>query len=95
MVNLVLKCLSLKGKKCLNMREVFMELERICFIFEDFKVYIYIDEEDEEEEEEEEVRNMINKGDDFWSVGVIVLVFGIDVLFFFLDIELFFFCLIW
>lgn len=78
MANLALKCLSSKGKKRPNMREVFTELERICSTPEDSKVHIHIDEEDEEEEEEEEVRNMINKGDDSWSVGVTAPAFGID-----------------
>ncbi|KAF2540796.1 hypothetical protein F2Q68_00029133 [Brassica cretica] len=73
--NLALKCLSWKGKKRPNMREVFMELERICTSPEDEE--IHIDEEDEEDESEEaEVRNMINKGDS-WRVGVTAPAFSI------------------
>ncbi|KAG2244974.1 hypothetical protein Bca52824_093160 [Brassica carinata] len=75
--NLAVKCLSSKGKKRPNMREVFMELERICTSPEDSQVQqILIDEEDDEEEEEE-VRNIINKGDS-WSVGVTAPAFSID-----------------
>ncbi|KAF8110824.1 hypothetical protein N665_0078s0018 [Sinapis alba] len=61
--NVAWKCLSWKGKKRPNMREVFMELERICTSPEDSQVQqIHFD-------EEEEVWNMINKGDS-WSIGV-------------------------
>ena len=76
--HLALKCLSSKGKKRPNMREVFMELERICSSPEDSQVVqIQNDEEDGEEEEEEEVRNMINKGDSL-SVGVTAPAFSIE-----------------
>ncbi|CAH8384117.1 unnamed protein product [Eruca vesicaria subsp. sativa] len=62
--NLALVCLSSKGKKRPNMREVFTELERICTSPADSQVQIHVDEEDEEEgEEEEEASNMINKVD--------------------------------
>ncbi|KAF2540799.1 hypothetical protein F2Q68_00029134 [Brassica cretica] len=75
--NLALKCLSSKGKKRPNMREVFTELERICTTPEDSKVvHIHIDEEDEEEEEDE-VRNMISKGDSL-SIGMTAPAFSID-----------------
>nr|VDD48385.1 unnamed protein product [Brassica oleracea] len=76
--HLALKCLSSKGKKRPNMREVFAELERICSSPEDsLVVQIQNDEEDGEEEEEEEVRNMINKGDSL-SVGVTAPAFSIE-----------------
>ncbi|KAF3602186.1 hypothetical protein F2Q69_00033107 [Brassica cretica] len=73
--NLALKCLRWKGKKRPNMREVFMELERISTSPEDSQVEIHTDEEGEEEDEDE-VRNMINKGDS-WSVGVTAPAFSI------------------
>ncbi|KAH0871482.1 hypothetical protein HID58_078504 [Brassica napus] len=60
--NLALKCLSWKGKKRPNMRQVFMELERICTSPEGLQEQNRNDEESqEEEEEEEEDVNMINK----------------------------------
>ncbi|KAL0872868.1 hypothetical protein Bca101_022573 [Brassica carinata] len=75
---LAVKCLSSKGKKRPSMREVFMELERICTSPEESQMQIHTDEEeDEKEEEEEEVRNMINKGDS-WSVGMTAPAFSID-----------------
>ncbi|CAN6985454.1 unnamed protein product [Brassica rapa subsp. trilocularis] len=65
--NLAVKCLSWKGKKRPNMREVFTELERICTSSEDSQVQqIQID---EEEEDEEEGRDLINERDS-WSVSV-------------------------
>ncbi|KAG2239934.1 hypothetical protein Bca52824_091293 [Brassica carinata] len=69
--NLALKCLSWKGKKRPNMREVFTELERICTSPEGLQVKMRIDEEgeEEEEEEEEEDMNMINMGVP-WNVSV-------------------------
>ncbi|XP_010438084.1 PREDICTED: wall-associated receptor kinase-like 18 isoform X2 [Camelina sativa] len=63
---LAMKCLSSKGKKRPNMREVFTELEKICTSPEDSQVQSQID---EEEEEEDEVVNIINRGDS-WSIGV-------------------------
>ncbi|CAH8352841.1 unnamed protein product [Eruca vesicaria subsp. sativa] len=64
---LAMKCLSSKGKKRPNMREAFMELERICTSPEES--HVQIQDEEEDEEDEEEVRNMINRGDS-WSVGI-------------------------
>ncbi|XP_010432907.1 PREDICTED: wall-associated receptor kinase-like 18 [Camelina sativa] len=66
---LAMKCLSSKGKKRPNMREVFTELEKICTSPEDSQVQNQIDEEEEEEEEEDEVVKIINRGDS-WSIGV-------------------------
>ncbi|XP_010472838.1 PREDICTED: wall-associated receptor kinase-like 22 isoform X1 [Camelina sativa] len=57
------RCLSLKGKKRPNMREVSIELERIVSSPEDLKVYI-----EEEEEEEETAMEIIL--DDPWSVNM-------------------------
>ncbi|XP_013597498.1 PREDICTED: LOW QUALITY PROTEIN: wall-associated receptor kinase-like 18 [Brassica oleracea var. oleracea] len=69
--NLALKCLSWKGKKRPNMRQVFMELERICTSPEGLQEQNRNDEESqEEEEEEEEDVNMINKECTSWSVSV-------------------------
>ncbi|ESQ27146.1 hypothetical protein EUTSA_v10018175mg [Eutrema salsugineum] len=58
------RCLSLKGKKRPNMREVSIELERIRSSPEDLEVHI-----EEEEEEEEETAMEINI-DDSWSVDM-------------------------
>ncbi|CAH8384106.1 unnamed protein product [Eruca vesicaria subsp. sativa] len=70
--NLAMKCLSSKGNKRPNMREVFTELERICTSPEDSQVQqIQVD-----EEEKEEVRNMINKGDSM-RVGVTAPAFSV------------------
>lgn len=66
--NLALKCLSWKGKKRPNMRQVFMELERICTSPEGLQEQNRNNEEGQEEEEEEDV-NMINK-EVSWSVSV-------------------------
>lgn len=55
------RCLSLKGKKRPNMREVSIELERIRSSPEDLEVTI----EEEEDEEEMEMEMNIN---DSWSV---------------------------
>ncbi|CAH8352895.1 unnamed protein product [Eruca vesicaria subsp. sativa] len=72
---LAMKCLSSKGNKRPNMREVFTELERIFTSPEDSQVQqIHLDEEDEEEKEE--VRNMINKGDSL-RVGVTAPAFSV------------------
>uniref|UniRef100_A0A1J3EJT3 Wall-associated receptor kinase-like 22 n=1 Tax=Noccaea caerulescens TaxID=107243 RepID=A0A1J3EJT3_NOCCA len=57
------RCLSLKGKKRPNMREVSIELERICLSPEDLEVTI------QGEEEEEETDMEINI-DDPWSVDM-------------------------
>ncbi|XP_023642916.1 wall-associated receptor kinase-like 22 [Capsella rubella] len=57
------RCLSLKGKKRPNMREVSIELERIRSSPEDLEVHI------EEEEEEEETAMEINM-DESWSVDM-------------------------
>ncbi|KAG7590747.1 Protein kinase domain, partial [Arabidopsis suecica] len=56
------RCLSLKGKKRPNMREVSIELERIRSSPEDLEVHI-------EEEDEEETAMEINM-DDSWSVDM-------------------------
>ncbi|KAJ0231771.1 Wall-associated receptor kinase-like 22 [Hirschfeldia incana] len=61
MAKLARRCLSLKGKKRPNMREVSIELERISSSPEDLKVTI------EEEDEEEDMTMEINI-DDSWSV---------------------------
>ncbi|KAF3593658.1 hypothetical protein DY000_02027691 [Brassica cretica] len=66
--NLALKCLSWKGKKRPNMRQAFMELERICTSPEGLQEQNRNNEEGQEEEEEEDV-NMINK-EVSWSVSV-------------------------
>ncbi|KAG5407458.1 hypothetical protein IGI04_013577 [Brassica rapa subsp. trilocularis] len=67
--NLALKCLSWKGKKRPNMRQVFTELERICTSPEGLQMQTRIDEEGEGEEDEEEDRDMINRGVS-WSISV-------------------------
>ncbi|CAN6912018.1 unnamed protein product [Brassica oleracea] len=72
--NLAVKCLSSKGNKRPNMREVFTELERISASLEDSHVQVMIDEA--EEDEEEEVRIMINRGDSL-SVGLTAPAFSI------------------
>ncbi|KAF3531698.1 hypothetical protein DY000_02036905 [Brassica cretica] len=72
--NLAVKCLSSKGNKRPNMREVFTELERISASLEDSHVQVMIDEA--EEDEEEEVRYMVNRGDSL-SVGLIAPAFSI------------------
>ncbi|KAF8107514.1 hypothetical protein N665_0120s0038 [Sinapis alba] len=69
--NLAVKCLSSKGNKRPNMREVYTSLERIFTSPEDSQAQVQID-----EEEEEEVRNMVNE-DDSLSVGVTAPAFSI------------------
>ncbi|KAL0763558.1 hypothetical protein Bca101_079709 [Brassica carinata] len=64
--NLALKCLKVKKRP--NMRQVFMELERICTSPEGLQEQNRNNEEGQEEEEEEDV-NMINK-EVSWSVSV-------------------------
>ncbi|KAJ0247445.1 Wall-associated receptor kinase-like 17 [Hirschfeldia incana] len=57
---LAMKCLSSKGKKRPNMREVYTELERICTSpEEDSQVQVQNDDEEDEEEEEEDMKIII------------------------------------
>ncbi|KAG2249736.1 hypothetical protein Bca52824_089364 [Brassica carinata] len=72
--NLAVKCMSSKGNKRSNMREICTELERISASPEDSHVQVMIDEA--EEDEEEEVRNMVNRGDSL-SVGLTAPACGI------------------
>ncbi|CAN6985450.1 unnamed protein product [Brassica rapa subsp. trilocularis] len=74
--NLAVKCLSSKGNKRPNMREVFTELERISASPEDSHVQVMIDENEDEEDEEEEVTNMVNRGDSL-RVGLTAPALGI------------------
>ncbi|CAG7886619.1 unnamed protein product [Brassica rapa] len=74
--NLAVKCLSSKGNKRPNMREVFTELERISASPEDSHVQVMIDEDEDEEDEEEEVTNMVNRGNSL-RVGLTAPALGI------------------